>query len=319
MKISQKKLRIRLLKKTTVIATSVIMTVSAGYFIGVSYFVENEQKTIDVVNVNNETLEMNLVDENIQKITKNSKSHLHELKRDLDEAHNNYVKVIKPEQLKVKFEVIGDRIRIYAYQATLKDVIDAFINKFDVKLIDHTSSFESLSAKKSFHLSGTLFELVDEVLRKYGYDNFVINSNIDSSGMNLVSVYLLEPPLNLEEPSETKAVIASVDNNATINPIMKRLKQQALPVSSANLSATSSVNGSTGVNNDLALAKRELDASQNVITFNAGVDLSNGVPEEFQQQLQQLTQGVTNDAQGLANALANAEAQLKANQFLNGQ
>lgn len=312
--VSKQKKRTKLLKRIGAIS-AISITVIAALLSYNNFSVEkniivSEHNIIHKQQHNENDIETNTIENN---------DDIRKLKQELDEANKFYTKKLELKEDRVRFVIEDDLISLYVTRGTLKDVLYAFVEQFDLDLNDYTDTFEDLTARKSFYLTGSLDALVNDVLKKYGYDNFVINTNIDSSGMKLVSVYLLEPPLNIEESSETKAVIASVDNDATINPIMKRLKQQAIPVSSANINASSSVNGSAGVNNDLALAKRELDASQNVITFNAGVDFSNGVPEEFQPQLQQLTQSVTNDAQGLVNALANAEAQLKANQFLNGQ
>ncbi len=324
MKISQKKLRIFFFKKLTGIAVVAIAIISTSYFISVNYFSVNDEKVLQVVEKTNDldtsVGEVNSVVELNNENAKNlHESHLLKIKRELDEAQNNYVKALKPEQLKVTFEVTEEYIRLYARQATLKDVLAAFISKFNVKLIDHTSSFESLGAKKSFYLSGTLYEILNNSLKKYGYDNFVLNFEINNNGDELASVYLLEPPHDLEINTNESTQLASSEPVVQESRITNRLKQQLLPTSGIVLDTPVAGQGQAVVTGsaDIANAKRVLDAESNVLIIEPGTDLSNGIPENLQPKMANMIRQVDSDTKSLVAALQNIEAQQKANQILN--
>ena len=309
MKLSNKKKQAKWLKKAfvlTFLLSGIIITSALAFNFHIN---QNIVPTTNIAGVS-KTIDQSEVYSVTDPNNLESMDHIKKLKKELDQANKLYVEQLEVSEKNIRFDVDGDLITVYATQATLNEVLYSLQDKFKLKIHDYTETFEDHALKKTFFATGTLTTLVNEILKKYGYDNYAVKSSD-----NIVSVFLLEPPSNFEELAETsKESLVSNIVDTPLNPIQSRLKEQAIPI----------VNNSNGTqniasNNSIALAKRELDAKSKVIAFDAEVDFSNGVPAQYQQQFQQLSKSATADVQGLAKALANVEAQLKANQFLNNQ
>ncbi len=321
MKVSKQKKREKLLKKIVTVS-AISITVIAVLLSYTSFSVEksiivSEHDFIHKQHHNENDIETNFIENN---------DDIRKLKQELDEVNKLYTKKLELKEDKVRFVIEGDLISLYVTRGTLKDVIYAFVEQFDLDLNDYTDTFEDLTASKSFYLTGSLDTLVSDVLKKYGYDNFVLNSNPGDMHA-LITVFLFEPPdYDIAYSDEDNELAASTTNQST-GLVSKLLSKQAVVMSNSSNSLGTTTDNTALVEKsnssqqaiNIAEAKRLFEASENTIALGPDVDLSQGIPPEVQQQLSQLSKQVMVDAQGLTNALLNAEAQLKANQFTNSQ
>ncbi len=214
---------------------------------------------------------------------------------------------------KVSFINHKGSITVKAKQANLQEVLESFAKEFGVRLRDYTSTVDELAVTKTFTLSGTLFELLDRVLQKYGYNNFVLNYETDILGnsgklSDLATIYLFEDPIELAGIEDVHDLEADIEIEEVSIPaetrIVKRLEQQLL----------SFKNNRNEVGNSIAESK--LPEQKSVVIDDPDFDITEGVPEHLQKELAAMTRQVTNDVKDLVAALRNNEAQLKANQFI---
>ncbi len=308
MKISRQRKRAITLRKYAPVLMCCVVLIGLGAMlvkhenINLPIFGKNEVNSNAALHQSNTDNELNVVDnkavvESIQPIL---------LDKEISEI----------KDIKTIVKVSGDKnqVTIEAKQAKLSEVVQHIKSKFEVSVNDYTHTIDDIDASKTFILQGTLTDVLDSIMRRYGYENLVVNNETSTTP---ATVYLLDADSSSDELELLSTNEEVPVPETTVTRLLSKLSKSA---TQSSVSSTSGTANNVSSTNKVVNAKSSDDNSQANTLSSPNISIENGeIPPELQEQLANSTQQAISDVQNLVQALRQNEAQMKANKFMNQQ